>query len=61
MKFASWEKETHNKKFHEDPFRSVNFKIDEDGHPICPNGKKFYKLYEKPIKGNKDKRLINGR
>mgnify|MGYP006345312541 FL=1 len=56
MKFASWEKETHNKKFHEDPFRSVNFKIDEDGHPICPNGKKFYKLYEKPIKGNKDKR-----
>ncbi len=56
MKFASWEKETHNKKFHEDPFRSVNFKIDEDGHPICPNGMKFYKLYEKPIKGNKDKR-----
>lgn len=56
MKFASWEKETHNKKFHEDPFRSANFKIDEDGHPICPNGKKFYKLYEKPIKGNKDKR-----
>ena len=56
MKFASWEKETHNKKFHEDPFRSVNFKIDDEGHPICPNGKKFFKLNETPIKGNKDKR-----
>lgn len=56
MKFASWKKETHNKKFHEDQFRSINFKIDNEGHPICPNGKKFYKLYEKSIKGNKDKR-----
>lgn len=56
MKFGTWEKETHDKKFHEDPFRSVNFKIDEEGHPICPNGKKFYKIAEEPIKGNKDKR-----
>ena len=56
MKFGTWEKETHNKKFHEDPFRSVNFKIDEKGRPICPNGKKFFKIKETPIEGNKDKR-----
>ena len=56
MKFGTWEKETHNKKFHEDPFRSVNFKIDEEGHPVCPNGKRFFKIKESPIEGNKDKR-----
>jgi len=56
MKFATWEKETHDKKFHEDKFRSVNFDIDKDGNPVCPYGRKFYKLYEKVIKGNKDKR-----
>ncbi len=56
MKFATWERETHDKKFHEDPFRSVNFKIDEEGHPICPNNKKFFKINETPIEGNKDKR-----
>lgn len=56
MKFASWKRETHDSKFHNDPFRSVNFKIDSDGHPICPNNKKFIKLYEIPIKGNKDHR-----
>lgn len=56
MKFQSWKRETHDEKFHSDPFRSVNFKIDEDGNPVCPNGKKFFKLKEKPIKGNKDGR-----
>ena len=56
MKFPSWKRETHDKKFHEDPFRSVNFAIDEDGNPICPNGQKFQKLYERPIRNNKDKR-----
>ena len=56
MKFGTWEKETHDLKFHNDPFRSVNFKIDEEGFPVCPNGKKFFKLSESPIKGNKDKR-----
>lgn len=56
MKFATWERETHDKKFHEDPFRSVNFKIDEDGNPICPNNKKFFKISETTIPKNKDKR-----
>ena len=29
MKFPMFEKETKDKKYHEDPFRAVNFKIDE--------------------------------
>ena len=56
MKFPSWKKETHDEKFHNDPFRSVNFKIDEEGNPVCPNGKKFIKLGEVPVKGNKEGR-----
>ena len=56
MKFASWERETHDDKFHNDPFRSRNFTIDEEGHPVCPGGKRFIKLYDKAIKGNADKR-----
>lgn len=56
MKFATWERETHNMKFHNDPFRSVNFRIDNDGYLICPNNKRFYKLDDVTIKGNKDKR-----
>lgn len=31
MKFPMFKKETTNKKYHEDPFRAVNFPIGEDG------------------------------
>jgi len=30
----------------------VNFPIDENGDPICPNGKKFHYLKSSPIRGN---------
>ena len=43
MKFSTLKKETHDKKFHNDIFRSVNFKKDEQGNLVCPNGKKFIK------------------
>ena len=56
MKFATWKRETHDEKFHNDPFRSVNFRINEKGNPVCPNNREFHKLDEKEIKGNKDKR-----
>lgn len=56
IKFASWQRETHDRKFHDDPFRSRNFKTDEEGHPICPNGKKFIKLFDRPVRGNVDHR-----
>ena len=53
MKFTMFKKETTDKKYHEDPFRAVNFPIGEDGIMRCPNGKKFYLQYRKNVKGNK--------
>ena len=58
MKFPTWKKETHDKKFHNDIYRSVNFKKDDEGNLICPNGKKFIKLDEKAIPNNKDRRTV---
>lgn len=52
MKFTMFKKETKDRKYHEDPFRAVNFKIDEDGVMRCPNRKAFHLQYRRPIKGN---------
>lgn len=52
MKFTMYKKETTDEEYHNDPFRAVNFKTDQDGDLICPNGKKFIFAYRKPIKGN---------
>ncbi len=53
MKFTMYEKASKDKKYIEDPYRAVNFPIDDDGNPVCPNGRKFRYLYSKPIRGNK--------
>ncbi len=53
MKFTMYEKESKDKKYHDDPYRAVNFPIDKDGNPVCPNGKKFFYIYSRPVKGNK--------
>ena len=53
MKFTMFKKETEDKKYREDPYRAVNFHINEKGNPICPNGKEFKYLYSRPVKGNK--------
>jgi len=53
MKFSMYEKESKDKKYRDDPYRAVNFPINENGKPICPNGKEFHYLYSRPIKGNK--------
>lgn len=52
MKFPMFEKETKDETYRNDPFRAVNFKI-EDGNMYCPNGKKIIFKYRKPVKGNK--------
>ena len=52
MKFPMFQKETKYKKYHEDPFRAVNFRIDEQGSIRCPNDKAFYFLYRKNVRGN---------
>ena len=52
MKFTMFKKETTDKKYHEDPFRAVNFPIDKDGIMRCPNGKAFHLQYRKHVYGN---------
>jgi hypothetical protein len=53
MKFTMFDKETKDAKYRDDPYRSVNFGQDDDGNPICPNGKKFVHKATRPVKGNK--------
>lgn len=53
MKFTMFEKETKNKKFHEDPYRIVNFETNEKGELICPNGKRFIFKYNAHVRRNK--------
>lgn len=53
MKFPMYKKETTDKKYRTDPFRAVNFRTDEGGNLVCPNGKKFHFAYRKPVKGNR--------
>ena len=42
MKFTMFKKETTDKKYHENPYRAVNFKRDGSGNLICPNGREFH-------------------
>ena len=52
MKFTMFKKETTDKKYHEDPFRAVNFQIGTDGIMRCPNRKAFRFKYRRHVKGN---------
>ena len=52
MKFPMFKKETKDRKYHEDPFRAVNFRIDEQGVMRCPNDKAFRFLCRKNVSGN---------
>lgn len=53
MKFTMFEKESKDKKYRDNPYRAVNFPLNANGKPICPNGKEFNYLYTRPVKGNK--------
>lgn len=52
MKFTMYEKETKDRKYHNHPYRAVNFRVNEKGKLICPNGKVFHHLRTAPVKGN---------
>ena len=52
MKFTMFKQESENERYHNDPYRAVNFHIDEDGHPVCPAGKRFNYLKKSPVRGN---------
>lgn len=58
MKFSTWKRETHDKQFKDNVFRAVNFRNDEEGYLICPNNKRFIKLFESLIPGNNDDRTF---
>ena len=53
MKFPMYQKETHDEKFRNDPFRAVNFKIDKNGDLRCPNNKKMVFSHRRSVKNNK--------
>ena len=53
MKFTMFKKECEDKSYREDPYRAVNFPINENSNPVCPNGKEFHYLKTKPVRGNK--------
>ena len=48
-----FEKETKDQKYKENPYRSSNFKRDEDGDLVCPNNKKFKLKCRSAVRGNK--------
>ena len=53
MKFTMFEKETKDKKYRDNPYRSVNFKQDADGTLVCPNQRKFILKNTQAVRGNK--------
>ena len=53
MKFTMYEKESKNEKYRNDPYRAVNFPVNESGLPVCPNGKEFHFICSRPVRGNK--------
>lgn len=52
MKFTMFKKESEDKKYRDDPYRAVNFPINENGCPVCPGGKEFHYLKSRPVKYN---------
>lgn len=52
MKFTMFSKESSDRKYRDDPFRAVNFGTDENGNPVCPNGRSFHFLSARHIRGN---------
>lgn len=53
MKFTMYKKETADKKYHENPYRAVNFGKDAEGNLLCPNGRKFLFKRTQHVKYNK--------
>lgn len=53
MKFTMSKKETADKKYCKNPYRASNFKRNETGNLICPNGKAFRFKYRQHVYQNK--------
>ena len=64
MKFTMFKKETTDRKYHEDPFRAVNFPIGEDGIMRCPkedieDGESVMTADYRPVEYGKDYDVVN--
>ncbi len=57
MKFTMYEKETKSEAYRHNPYRVSNFKQDESGNMICPNGKRFFFKKQQPVRKNKYGRM----
>lgn len=53
MKFTMFDKEVNDLQYQNDPYRSVNFKKNENGEIVCPENKRFIHYKDLPIRGNK--------
>lgn len=53
MKFTTFKKETTDKRYQENPYRIDNFRRDEKGNLLCPNGRRFIFKYNQHVKNNK--------
>ncbi|MGI6500706.1 MAG: transposase [Anaerostipes sp.] len=53
MKFTMFKKETKDKKYHNNPYRAINFKRDATGNLICPRGKAFHFKSKRHVYKNK--------
>ena len=53
MIFTMYKKEKADKKYHTNPYRAVNYIRDENGNPICPNGRKFLFKRKQYVRFNK--------
>jgi transposase len=51
QKYTMYSKEK-EKKYKNNPFNKINFKIDEDGNYICPNNKKLVYAYDRKMKNS---------
>ena len=52
MKFPMYKKETKDKKYHTNPFRPINFRVDENGTIRCPNDRAFKFIYRHLVREN---------
>lgn len=53
MKFPMYNRTVKDEGYRDDPFRSVNFRIAENGDIRCPGGKSLVYRESRPIKGNR--------
>jgi transposase len=47
QKYGMYQKDTHDKKHIENPYRAQNFRVDKNGNYLCPQGRKMILIHTK--------------